>query len=61
MCSEPTGELAFNVKACGAMSEVNVLKEPRNASDSARGCPNGVLGIGGMDCLELVKWTAWNW
>ena len=66
ICSEPTGELAFNIKTCGARSEVTVLrepwvKEPRNASDSAQDCPNGVLGIGEIECLELVKWSAWNW
>ena len=52
MCSEPTRKLAFKVKACGAMSEDTVLREPRNASDSAQSFPNGVLEIGEMDCME---------
>ena len=52
-CSEPTGELSFKRNTCGTRSEVTVLGENGSRSQEMLQI---VLGIGEMECLELVKW-----
>ena len=55
ICSEPTGELKYNIKTCDARSEVTVLKEHWVKKPNMLQI---VLGTAQMDCLELVKWWA---